>query len=583
MSVISIPRSYIINKELEDDLFIFVLRLKAEYENGTFSVYDIPKLQSKLQYTQSTLLKLIDKAFDYNFLTKNQVIDDYSIIDDYRFVMIDYLKPFLVSYNLTNKDDVVLLENFISKYESVAFNISNYKEFLQESFNVAKIILKRHTRANLYVNTFDKLSQSSFSLETSYRSLEIILQSVSNTMMYLKSDIVLKRKISFSEQYIKKQFNILLSAFDNLNVEKFGEYRSKNIERKNIQKINRHRIFKLSNKKFYNKLSKLNNLKDMFGFDYNTNIKINSFRPNVSQLKNRIPTTEHSNQSINQYEWLQLPNYSTVKDLLITPEISYKLDLEFIKSNPHHLIKRKLAEVRILYAVQYESKSISYTELSSYCGLSRSKTVDLINEMVKSKLIFKNHFDSILIEENVKSFIKPRGNYFIHNNNLYQKPKNEYDILSNVSTSWQIGKKIKKKFGNNKMLNISFKNNPFQELKDKLQKLLSLGNRIEHFKIRFNNRTCYIYVNFKDTHFEVYKSTKNTYYRNFINGTHVEDYMLYKFLGKNSVAIMYSTEDCESVRSDNSQEIFTSKFFNKKSGTNFLFENNTGFELLFNR
>ena len=582
MSIISVPRSYIVNKDLEDDLFIFVLRLKAEFENGTFSLYDIPKLQTKLQYNQPTLLKLIDKAFDYHFLTKIQLVDDYSMIDDYKSVIIDYLKPFIISYNLSNKNDVLFLEDFLLKYNSITFNISNYKEFLQDSFCIAKIILKRHTRANLYINTLDKLAQKSFSLETSYKSLEIILQSVSNIMLYLKSDIVLKRRISFSEQYIKKQFNILLSTFDNLSVDNFGEYRSKNIERKNIKNINRHKTFRVSNKKFYDKLSKFSNLKDMLGFDGSTVIKINSFRPNINQLKNRIPTSEHSNESINQYEWLQLPNYSTAKDLLITPEISYKLDLEFVKSNPYHLIKRKIAEIRILYAIQYENKSISYTELSSYCKLSRSKTVDLINEMVKSKLVFKNHFDSVLIEENVKPF-KPKGNYFIYNNNLYQKPKNEYDILSHHHVSWQIGKKEKKKHKNNKLLNISLKGNPFKELKDKLQKLQNFGNRIEHFKVRFNNRTCYIYVNFKDTHFEVYKSTKNTYYRNFINGTHVEDYMLYKFLGKNSVTIMYSTKDCESVRSDNSQEVFTSKFFNKKSDTNFLYNNNIGFELLFNR
>jgi len=582
MSIISIPRSYIVNKDLEDDLFIFILRLKAEFESGIFSIYDLPRLQSKLQYNQPTLLKLINKAFDYHFLSKNQMIDDYSMIDDYRSVMIDYVKPFLISYNLSSGDDILILNDFLTKYSSIAFNISNYKEFLHNSFCVAKVILKRHTRASLYLNTFDKLSQKSFSLETDYKSLQTILQSVENLMLYLKSDIVLKRKMSFLEPYIKKQFNILLSTFDNMNVDNFGEYRNKNIERKNIQKINRYKIFRVSNKKFCDKLSKFNNLKSMLSFDNNMTIKINSFRPNISQLKDRIPTQEHNKQTINQYEWLQLSNYSIVKDLLITPEISYKLDLDFIKSNPYHSIKRKLAETRIMYAVQHENKSISYTELSSCCKLSRSKTVDLINEMVKSKLIFKNHFDSILVEENVKSFIKPRGNYYIHNNNLYLKPKNEYDILNHVSTTWQIGKKIKKKYGNNKLLNISLLGNPFKELKEKLQKLQKLGNRIEHFKVRFNNRTCYIYVNFKDVHFEVYKSTKNTYYRNFINGTHVEDYMLYKFLGKSSVTIMYSTKDCESVRSENSQEIFISKFFNKKSGTNFL-QNNVGFDLLFNK
>lgn len=582
MSIISIPRSYIINKDLEDDLFIFVLRLKAEFENGTFSLYDIPKLQTKLHYNQTTLLKLIDKAFDYNFLSKNKLADDYSIIYDYKSVIIDYIKPFLISYNLSSKIDVNFLEIFLLKYDSIIFNISNYKEFLQDSFHVAKIILKRHTRANLYINTLDKLAQKSFSLETSYKSLEIILQSVSNIMLYLKSDIILKRKISFSEQYIKKQFNTLLSIFDNMSVDDFGKHRFKNIERKNIKSINRFNIFKILNRDFYNKLSKYNNLKSMLDFDNSNIIKINSFRPNINQLKNRVPTSEYNNLTINQYEWLQLANYSTVKDLLITPEISYKIDLEFIKSNPYHLIKRKIAEIRILYAVQYESKSISYTELSSYCGLSRSKTVDLINEMVKSKTVFKNHFDSILVEENVKPF-RPKGNYYIHNNNLYQKPKNEYDILTHTHTSWQIGKRDKKRFKSNNLLNISLKNNPFKELKDKLQKLQNLGNRIEHFKIRFNNRTCYIYVNFNDTHFEVYKSTKNTYYRNLINGTHVENYMLYKFLGKSSVTIMYSTEDYESVRSDNNQEIFTSKFFNKKSDTNFLYNNNIGFELLFNK
>jgi len=582
---LSIPRSYILNDKLEDNLLIFVLKLKSEFENGNFSIYDIPTLHKKLGYNQDICLNLLNKSFRYNFLAEINTDIDFSSLNDFRLLMKDYTQLFLEAHNIKKYSDLSEVSSFLLECDSVLNNF-NYREYLRKAFNVVSLILKRYTRADLYINTFIKLSNSSISIESQKTQLDTILSTTSNIIIYLKSDIVLRRKLSFSESHLKNQFNIIMSTYDNINIEKSGNNRLNNNNRKLIKNIRRYNLFCIQNKELLKKVNNYNNLKLFFNNEKSLNIKINSFRPKLEQLKDKIPVSlkdkENLSLSISQFEWLQLKDYNTVKNLFIKPEINYKVDLDFIKNNTFHTIKRKLVELRILYLVEHESKGISYTELSNCCRLSRSKIVELVNEMVKSKKIFKNHFESILMGSCSDKSTPINNLCFIHNGNVYMKPKNEYDVLEKPAHSWQTSKKINIKYSTNKrLINISAEN-PFKELINKLQKFHDKNiDRIEHFKIRTNNRTAYIYVNFKGTHFEIYKSTKNTYYRNLINGTHVEDYMLYKFLGKNSNVIMYSTLDYESVKFDTSHENFISKIFNKRSDSYFFGEKK--FELLYNQ
>ncbi len=87
---------------------------------------------------------------------------------------------------------------------------------------------------------------------------------------------------------------------------------------------------------------------------------------------------------------------------------------------------------------------------------------------------------------------------FMHNGSMYMKPKNEYRIIEEINNSWQTSKKENKKYTKNeRFINIMSLDNPFKELQEKLQKLHDKNvDRIDHFKVRFNNRTFYIYVNF---------------------------------------------------------------------------------------